>query len=303
MTSPFATAQVPFGRILTAMVTPFTPHGDLDLNAAQKLASYLVDNGNDGLVVSGTTGESPTTKGEEDGRLLSAVLEAVGDRATVVAGVGTNDTRHTIELTEQAVRLGAHGLLLVTPYYSKPPQAGIRAHIDAVVAAGQDTPVMLYDIPGRTGTKLSNETISHAAAHSQVVALKDATADLERAPWILNETDLAIYSGDDSLNLPWFASGAVGVVSVVGHVAGASLRDMLAAVQAGDLERARALNNQIQPLVEALMSHTQGAIASKVALQFLGVLDSPRVRLPLAQAEPEIVEIIRGALKTSGLLS
>ena len=303
MTSPLATARAPFGRILTAMVTPFTAQGELDLDAAQNVATYLVDNGNDGLVVSGTTGESPTTKGEEDGRLLSAVLEAVGDRATIVAGVGTNDTRHTIELTEQAVRLGAHGLLLVTPYYSKPPQAGIRAHIDAVVGAGGDTPVMLYDIPGRTGTKLSNETISHAAMHSQVVAIKDATADLERAPWILNETPLAIYSGDDSLNLPWFASGAVGVVSVVGHVAGGLTRDLLAAVEAGDLAQARELNNQIQPLVEALMSHTQGAIASKAALQLLGVLDSAAVRLPLSQAEPQTIAVIRGALQAANLLS
>ena len=303
MTSPFATAQAPFGRILTAMVTPFTPDGELDVDAAQRVAEYLVDNGNDGLVVSGTTGESPTTTGEEDGRLLSAVLEAVGDRATIVAGVGTNDTRHTIELTDQAVRIGAHGLLLVTPYYSKPPQAGIRAHIDAVVAAGKDTRVMLYDIQGRTGTKLSNETISHAASHGQVVAIKDASADLERAPWILNETPLAIYSGDDSLNLPWFAYGAVGVVSVVGHVAGELTRDLLEAVEAGDLAKARELNYRIQPMVEALMSHTQGAIASKVALQLLGVLDSGKVRLPLSQAEPETVEIIRRALQSANLLS
>lgn len=303
MTSPFATARAPFGRVLTAMVTPFTQDGALDLDAAQKLAAHLVDQGNDGLVVSGTTGESPTTTGEEDGKLLSAVLEAVGDRATIVAGVGTNDTRHSVELTEQAVRLGAHGLLLVTPYYSKPPQAGIQGHIDAIVAEGGDTPVMLYDIPGRTGTKLSNETLAHADRYEQVLAVKDATADLVRAPWILNETSLAIYSGDDALNLAWLASGAVGVVSVVGHVAAGEYRDMVAAIDSGDLGTAQTISNRVSALVTALMGHTQGAIASKVALELLGVLQSAKVRLPLSQADAETVEIIKQALSDAGLLN
>ncbi len=303
MTSPFATAQAPFGRVLTAMVTPFKADGDLDLEAAQKLASHLVDQGNDGLIVSGTTGESPTTKGEEDGQLLAAVLEAVGDRASIVAGIGTNDTRHSVELTQQAVKFGAHGLLLVTPYYSKPPQAGLQAHIDAVVAAGGDTPVMLYDIPGRTGTKLARETIAHADQHESVVAIKDATADIARAPWILNNTSLAIYSGDDALNLAWLATGAVGVVSVVGHVAAAGFRDMVAAVDAGDLATAQAINNRLHPLTEAIMGHTQGAIAAKVALELQGVLTSAKVRPPLSQADAETVDIIRQALRNAGLLS
>src|SRR5690606_2496255 len=151
MTSPLATESAPFGRVLTAMVTPFTPDGELDLDAAAALATHLVDAGNDGLVISGTTGESPTTTGEEDGRLLAAVPAAGGDRATGVAGIGTTATRHTVELTEQAVRIGAHGLLLVTPYYNKPPQAGIVANVDAVIEAAGDTPIMLYDIVGRTG--------------------------------------------------------------------------------------------------------------------------------------------------------
>ncbi len=303
MTSPFATASVPFGRVLTAMVTPFTPDGALDLKAAEKLATYLVDNGNDGLVVSGTTGESPTTTGEEDGRLLEVVLNAVGDRASVVAGVGTNDTRHSVELAKAATEIGAHGLLLVTPYYSKPPQAGIQAHIDAVVAAGGDTPVMLYDVPGRTVTKLSNETLLAADRHEQVVAIKDATADLARASWIANETSLAMYSGDDVLNLAWFASGAVGVVSVVGHVAAGAYQDMLDALGRGDLAQAQAISNRMNPLVEAIMGHAPGAISAKVALRLLGVLDSDKVRLPLSQAEDETVEIIRQALRDAGLLS
>ncbi|TXJ04506.1 MAG: 4-hydroxy-tetrahydrodipicolinate synthase [Aeromicrobium sp.] len=303
MTSPYATDSVPFGRVLTAMVTPFTPDGALDLKAAEKLATYLVDNGNDGLVVSGTTGESPTTTGEEDGRLLEVVLNAVGDRASVVAGVGTNDTRHSVELAKAATEIGAHGLLLVTPYYSKPPQAGIQAHIDAVVAAGGDTPVMLYDVPGRTVTKLSNETLLAADRHEQVVAIKDATADLARASWIANETSLAMYSGDDVLNLAWFASGAVGVVSVVGHVAAGAYQDMLDALGRGDLAQAQAISNRMNPLVEAIMGHAPGAISAKVALRLLGVLDSDKVRLPLSQAEDETVEIIRQALRDAGLLS
>jgi len=285
------------------MVTPFTPDGALDLKAAEKLATYLVDNGNDGLVVSGTTGESPTTTGEEDGRLLEVVLNAVGDRASVVAGVGTNDTRHSVELAKAATEIGAHGLLLVTPYYSKPPQAGIQAHIDAVVAAGGDTPVMLYDVPGRTVTKLSNETLLAADRHEQVVAIKDATADLARASWIANETSLAMYSGDDVLNLAWFASGAVGVVSVVGHVAAGAYQDMLDALGRGDLAQAQAISNRMNPLVEAIMGHAPGAISAKVALRLLGVLDSDKVRLPLSQAEDETVEIIRQALRDAGLLS
>ena len=162
MTSPLATEAAPFGRVLTAMVTPFTPDGALDVDAAQRVASYLVDRGNDGLVVSGTTGESPTTTVDEDGRLLAAVIEAVGDRATIVAGVGTNDTRHSVELAEQARKAGAHGLLLVTPYYSKPPQSGIVQHVNAVANAGDDVPVILYDIPGRTGVQIAEATYTGA---------------------------------------------------------------------------------------------------------------------------------------------
>lgn len=303
MTSEFATDAAPFGRVLTAMVTPFTANGDLDLVAAQKVANHLVDSGNDGLIVSGTTGESPTTTGAEDGRLLSAVLEAVGDRATIVAGVGTNDTRHSVELSEQARRLGAHGLLLVTPYYSKPPQAGIVQHLEAVVAAGGDTRVMLYDIPGRTGVKLSDETLRTADGMEQVVAIKDATGDIARAPRIRNETSLAIYSGDDPISLAWLAVGAVGVVSVVGHVAAGDYRDMVRAVDVGDLASARTINDRLQPLVTAMMSHTQGAITSKVALQLLGVLEHTTVRLPLSAPDDTTITIVRDGLVAAGLLT
>lgn len=303
MTSPLATDAAPFGRVLTAMVTPFTADGALDLVAAQKIATHLVDAGNDGLVVSGTTGESPTTTGEEDGRLLAAVLEAVGDRATIVAGVGTNDTRHSVELAREASRIGAHGLLLVTPYYSKPPQSGIVAHVQAVAEAGGDTPVLLYDIPGRTGVAIAPTTYPTLTQIPQVVAVKDAVGDLDRGVRIMADTGIALYSGDDSLNLAWLAVGAAGVVSVVGHVAAAQYKQMVDAVDAGDLATARAINVRLLPVVDALMGHTQGAITAKAALVLLGVLDSATMRRPLVDATDDEIEIVRDGLVASGLLA
>lgn len=302
MTSPLATEAAPFGRVLTAMVTPFTREGELDLADAQKVATYLVDQGCDGLVVSGTTGESPTTTVAEDGRLLAAVLEAVGDRATVVAGVGTNDTRHSVELAEQAKKAGAHGLLLVTPYYSKPPQAGILAHIEEVARAGEDTPVMLYDIPGRTAVQIANETYVALADHPLVIAMKDAVGDLNRGAWLMHETGIKIYSGDDPLNLPWLAMGASGVVSVVSHAAAGAYAQMVAAVDAGDLATARSINDRLLPAVKAMMTYTQGAITSKAALQLLGVLEHRTMRSPLLEATDEEVAIVRDGLVASGLL-
>lgn len=302
MTSPLATEAAPFGRVLTAMVTPFTREGELDLADAQKVATYLVDQGSDGLVVSGTTGESPTTTVAEDGRLLTAVLEAVGDRATVVAGVGTNDTRHSVELAEQAKKAGAHGLLLVTPYYSKPPQAGIRAHINEVARAGDDTPVMLYDIPGRTGVQIAVESYVALADHPLVIAMKDAVGDLNRGAWLMHETGIKIYSGDDPLNLPWLAMGASGVVSVVSHAAAGAYAEMVAAVDAGDLEAARSINLRLLPAVKAMMTYTQGAITSKAALQLLGVVEHRTMRSPLLEATEQEVAIVRDGLAASGLL-
>src|SRR5690349_2778403 len=302
MTSPLASAAAPFGRVLTAMVTPFTDDGALDLVSAQRVATHLVDSGNDGIVVSGTTGESPTTTLAEDGQLLEAVLEAVGDRATVVAGVGTNDTRHSVELAEQARKLGAHGLLVVTPYYNKPPQAGIVAHVKAVAAAAEDTPVMVYDIPGRTGVQIAEATFSDLVAIPHVVAVKDAVGDLERGAWLMRETGITVYSGDDALNLAWLAIGASGVVSVVGHVAGSQYAAMVNAVDAGDLPRAQALNAELLPLVRAIMTHTQGAIAAKAALELLGITANRVVRSPLIAATDDEVAIVRDGLKSVGLV-
>ncbi|AWB92737.1 4-hydroxy-tetrahydrodipicolinate synthase [Aeromicrobium chenweiae] len=302
MTSPLATEAAPFGRVLTAMVTPFTREGELDLDAAQKVASYLVDHGNDGLVISGTTGESPTTTVAEDGRLLTAVLEAVGDRATVVAGVGTNDTRHSVELAQQAKKAGAHGTLVVTPYYSKPPQSGLLSHFTQVARAGDDLPVMLYDIPGRSGVKIADETYLAMADDPQIIAMKDAVGDLNRGSWLMNETGLKIYSGDDPLNLPWLAMGASGIVSVVAHAASRQYADMVAAVDAGDLPTARAINHHLLPAVSAMMNHTQGAITAKAALQLLGVLEHRTMRDPLPEATEDEVAIVRDGLMASGLL-
>lgn len=302
MTSPLATEAAPFGRVLTAMVTPFTRMGELDLDDAQRVATYLIDQGNDGLVVSGTTGESPTTTVEEDGRLLAAVLEAVGDRATVIAGVGTNDTRHSVALAQQARKLGADGMLIVTPYYSKPPQSGIVAHVEEVTRAGEDTPVMLYDIPGRTGVQIEESTYAQLVTNPLVIAMKDAVGDLNRGAWLMRETGIKIYSGDDAMNLGWLAHGASGIVSVVAHAAARSYVDMVAAVDAGDLPEARAINDRLLPAVKAMMTYTQGAITSKAALQLLGVLEHRTMRAPLPEATDEEVAIVRAGLVASGLL-
>lgn len=303
MTSPLATERAPFGRVLTAMVTPFAADGTVDLDAAAAVARHLVDTGNDGIVVSGTTGESPTTTGDEDGRLLSTVLDAVGDRATVVAGVGTNDTRHTVELTEQAVRLGAHGLLVVSPYYNKPPQSGLIANIDAVIAAAGDTPIMLYDIIGRTAVQIDESTYAELESRPTVLAIKDASGDLVRGARLRATHRFALYSGDDALNLPWLAIGAVGVVSVLGNVDAGRLKALVEAVDAGDLARARDVDTELQGLLYAIMGQTQGAIAAKAALAELGIIDHAGVRLPLTPATDEQVQVIRAALKDAGLNS
>jgi 4-hydroxy-tetrahydrodipicolinate synthase len=291
----------PFGAVLTAMVTPFDADGGLDLEAAQRLAVHLVEHGNDGLVVSGTTGESPTTTDAEKEALLRAVLEAVGDRATVVAGVGTYDTAHSVELAEHAAKAGAHGLLVVTPYYSKPPTEGLVAHFSAVADA-TELPVMLYDIPGRSAVRIGTPALLRLAAHPRIVAVKDATGDLFAGSEVMAETDLAYYSGDDALNLAWLAHGAAGVVSVVGHVAAPQNAAMVRALDAGDLAAARHLHAQLIPAVRAIMTRTQGAITTKAALQLQGVLEHRTMRLPLVAATDDEVEQLRTDLTRSGVL-
>jgi 4-hydroxy-tetrahydrodipicolinate synthase len=294
-------AARPFGSLLTAMVTPFDADGGLDLEAAQRLATHLVDHGNDGLVVSGTTGESPTTTDAEKDRLLRAVLEAVGDRAHVVAGVGTYDTRHSVGLAEQAAKAGAHGLLVVTPYYSKPPVEGLVQHFGAVADA-TELPVMLYDIPGRSAVRIGTPALLRLAEHPRVVAVKDATGDLFAGSEVMARTGLAYYCGDDALNLAWLAHGAAGLVSVVAHVAGREYAAMVGAVDAGDVAQARRLHTRLIPAVRAIMTRTQGAITSKAALQLQGVLEHRTMRLPLIAADDAEVEQLRADLTESGLL-
>jgi 4-hydroxy-tetrahydrodipicolinate synthase len=289
----------PFGRVLTAMVTPFTDEGEIDLAGAQELAAQLVDRGaHDGLVVHGTTGESPTTTDAEQRAVLEAVLDAVGDRAVVVAGVGTNDTAHSIDLARQAERLGVHGLLVVTPYYNKPPQAGLLRHFTAV-ADSTDLPVMLYDIPPRSVIPIEVETLVRAAEHPRIVAVKDAKGDLGAVAWTLARTDLAYYSGEDMLNLPLLALGAVGVVSVVGHLVGPRLAELIAAVESGDLVKARAVNESLLPVYTGIF-RTQGTITVKAALRELGLPGGP-VRPPLVDATPEQIAQLRTDLAAGGV--
>ena len=294
-------APAPFGRVLTAMVTPFHADGSLDLESAARVAEHLVDNGCDGVVVSGTTGESPTTTTEEDGRLLRAVIEAVGDRATVVAGVGTNNTAHSVELAVQAEKVGADGTLLVTPYYNKPTQEGLAGHFEAVAdAAG--LPVMLYDIPGRSSIAIAPETYERVARHERIVAVKDAVGDLDRGVKIMESTGLALYSGDDVLNLAWLTHGAAGVVSVVGHVAGREYAAMVEAVERGDLTTALDIYKRLVPVVDVIMTRAQGAMTAKAGLELLGVLPGRHVRLPLVPASDALVDEIRSVLHSAGLL-
>jgi 4-hydroxy-tetrahydrodipicolinate synthase len=285
--------------MLTAMVTPLTPDGEVDYDGVARLATYLVDEaGNEGLIVNGTTGESPTLRDSEKIQSLKVVLEAVGDRATIVAGAGNNDTRHSIEIARAAQDAGAHGLLLVTPYYNKPPQAGIAAHFLAVADA-TDVPVMTYDIPGRTGVPIEPDTFARIAEHPRIVANKDAKADVATAAAVIARTGLAWYSGDDALTLPLLSVGGVGVVSVVGHVLGTRIAEMMAAHRAGDVARATALNASMIPAYVGIF-RTQGAILTKAALRELG-LPAGSVRLPLVDATPDQVAVLRADLAAAGV--
>ncbi|MEV8321175.1 4-hydroxy-tetrahydrodipicolinate synthase [Streptomyces sp. NPDC059900] len=296
--APTSTPQTPFGRVLTAMVTPFTADGALDLDGAQRLAAHLVDAGNDGLVINGTTGESPTTSNAEKAELVRAVVEAVGDRAHIVAGVGTNDTRHSIELARDAERVGATGLLTVTPYYNKPPQEGLLRHFSAI-ADSTELPVMLYDIPGRSGVPINTETIVRLAEHPRIVANKDAKGDLGRASWAIARSGLAWYSGDDMLNLPLLSVGACGFVSVVSHVVTPELRAMLDAHSTGDVQKATEIHQKLLPVFTG-MFRTQGVITTKAALTLQGRPAGP-LRLPLVELSPDETHQLKIDLAAGGV--
>jgi 4-hydroxy-tetrahydrodipicolinate synthase len=289
----------PFGRLLTAMVTPFDVSGALDLDKAAQLATYLVDEqGNDGLVISGTTGESPTTTDAEKSDLLSAVLAAVGDRAHVLAGVGTFDTVHTIHLAEQAAKAGAHGLLVVTPYYSRPPQAGVLAHFRAVADA-TDLPMLLYDIPGRTGTPIEPDTLIALAEHERIVGVKDAKGNIVSSSRVIAETDLAYYSGDDASTLPLLSVGGVGVVGTSTHFSGAGTKALIEAFERGDVAAALRLHRQLLPIYTGIF-RTQGTILVKAGLRLRG-LDVGPVRLPLVDATDHEIGHLKQDLQAAGL--
>jgi 4-hydroxy-tetrahydrodipicolinate synthase len=280
------------------MVSPFDASGKLDLDAAQRLASHLVDLGNDGIVLNGTTGESPTTTDNEKSELVRAVVDAIGDRATVVASVGTYDTAHSVHLARDAEQAGAHGLLVVTPYYSRPPQAGLLAHFTAIADAS-GLPNMLYDIPPRSVVPIEIDTLRRLAEHPRIQAVKDAKGDLLAGSEVIASTDLAYYSGDDALNLPWLAVGGVGFVSVIGHVVAGRLRRMLDTYENGDVSTARTVHRGLLPVLRA-QGRVGGVIFVKAALRLRGH-EAGDPRLPLPPATPEQVAAIATDLGDAGV--
>ncbi len=295
-----------FGEVLTAMVTPFNKDFSLNLGAARKLASHLVDNGSDGLVVCGTTGESPTLDHEEKLSLFETAVEEVGGRAKVVAGTGTYNTAESVVLTKAACKIGVDGILLVTPYYSKPPQNGLLAHFRAI-ADVSDKPVMVYDIPGRTGKRIERPTMLALAEHERIVADKDAVADAGETALLRREldaaghTDFDIYSGDDGLLLPHLAAGAAGIVSVCAHLIGPQIKQIVTAFNEGNVSEAQRVYLSVLPLMKTIMGLTGSPIPVKAAVNMLG-LDAGPPRLPLVEATDDEKKKIKAVLESSGLL-
>jgi 4-hydroxy-tetrahydrodipicolinate synthase len=282
------------------MITPFADDGALDLPMAARVASWLVEHGNQGLVVNGTTGEAPTTSDAEKVELIRTAVAAVAGRGPVLAGIGTNNTAHTVHLAREAATVGASGLLVVSPYYSRPSQDGLVQHY-LRVADATDLPVVIYDIPARTGVQFEDATLVRLAEHPQIVAVKDAAGDVPRALRLMERTGLAWYCGQDELNLALLACGAAGVISTVGHVAGAAWTAMVAAVDSGDLARARAINARVEPVVRAIMGAGQGAPMVKAALEIVGLIQGRTTRLPIFPASESDSGKVREAMEVSGL--
>lgn len=283
------------------MVTPFRADGSVDYESAARLAKHLVDTGCDAILVSGTTGEAPATHLDEKAQLLHTVRHAVGPDIKVIAGVSSNDTAHTVAMVRSAAQNGADGLLVTAPYYNRPSQDGIVAHFQAVHEES-DLPILVYDIPGRTGVRIAPETMDRLARLERVRGVKDATGNVSAGIQAMRRTGLEWYSGDDALNFFFMAGGASGVISVVGHLEGKRISALLDAVAAGDLARARDLDAQLEPSNRAIMGAGQGATYAKQAVYALGLIESPRPRLPLVEpSETEIAEI-RRALVSQGLL-
>ena len=290
--------HAPFGRMLTAMVTPFNKDLSVDWAGVDRLARHLADNGHDGIVVNGTTGEAPTTKPEEKDEIIRVVKAAVGGRVKVLAGAGDNETSFSVDQAKRAEKAGADGILIVTPYYNKPPQAGIKAHFLAV-ANSTDLPVMMYDIPGRSGVEIESDTIVSLFEHPQIVALKDAKGNVAATSWVIKRCGIPVYSGDDILNLPLLSVGAVGFVSVCGHTVGNELKAMLDAWFANNAERACEIHQQLLPVFTGTF-RTQGAILTKAAMNLMG-LPGGFTRLPLVDATEAQIAQLREDLQQGGV--
>ena len=288
----------PFGRLITAMVTPFTKSGEIDWAGLEKIASHLVASGHDGITVNGTTGEAPTTSDDEKDQIIKSVRKVVGDKIKIIAGAGNNETSHSIEQAQRAAKAGADGLLVVTPYYNKPPQAGIYAHFSAMADA-TDLPVMLYDIPGRTGAEIESDTIVKLSEHKNITALKDAKGNPAATSWVIKRCGIPVYSGDDILNLTLLSVGAVGFVSVCGHTVGSQLRAMLDAWFSGDANKALEIHQQLLPVFTGTF-RTQGAILTKAALNLMG-LPGGFTRLPLVDATADQISQLKSDLQSGGV--
>jgi len=291
--------QAPFGRLITAMVTPFDKDGAIDWDGVATLAQHLVDTGHDGIAVNGTTGEAPTTKSSEKLEIIKVVKSVVGNKAKVLSGAGDNETAYTVEQSKRSQEAGADGILIVTPYYNKPPQAGIEAHFRAV-AASTDLPIMMYDIPGRTGVEIESDTIVKLfETVDNIVALKDAKGNIAATSWVIKRCGIPVYSGDDILNLPFLSVGAVGFVSVCGHTVGRELKEMLNSWFAGDAKRALEIHQQLLPVFTGTF-RTQGAILTKAAMNLMG-LPGGTTRLPLVDATAAQIEQLRKDLIAGGV--
>jgi len=292
------TIEAPFGRMLTAMVTPFDKDGKIDWPGVEKLAAHLVSNGHDGIAVNGTTGEAPTTKSSEKEEIIKVVKSVVGPKVFVVSGAGDNETEYSINQAKRTEKAGADGLLVVAPYYNKPPQAGVAAHFKAVASA-TDLPLMMYDIPGRCGIEIEPDTIVELYNHPQIVALKDAKGNVASTSWVIKRCGIPVYSGDDILNLPLLSVGAVGMVSVCGHTVGKDLKEMLNSWFAGDSARALEIHQKLLPIFTGTF-RTQGAILTKAALNMMG-LPGGHTRLPLVDATEDQIAQLRKDLIAGGV--
>lgn len=291
--------HAPFGQLITAMVTPFDKDGAIDWDGVARLAQHLVDTGHDGIAVNGTTGEAPTTKSSEKLEIIKVVKSVVGSKVRVLSGAGDNETSYTVEQAKRSQDAGADGILIVTPYYNKPPQAGIEAHFRAVAAA-TDLPIMMYDIPGRTGVEIESDTIVKLfESVDNIVALKDAKGNIAATSWVIKRCGIPVYSGDDILNLPFLSVGAVGFVSVCGHTVGRELKEMLNAWFAGDSARALEIHQQLLPVFTGTF-RTQGAILTKAAMNLMG-LPGGTTRLPLVDATAAQIEQLRKDLSAGGV--